>query len=302
MSSNLAHALDVITFGDVNLDWVVDGNLNFRWTDLAENGRTVLGSMRELPGGSALNFARFAREAGLRAGLVGVVGQDVAGGTIVAELARLGIQHAVRIDPDRKTGCCFIARDASDVRLLVNSKENANHGLVPQDIDQITGTIQSAKSVYVSGFCIRDPKETRYRATRRLFECFQDKHPRPVLIFDVVPHRIYESYLWAEMREITSRVAILISEVSTMRRFLAIGHSRELVDKRVAEQTLQALRPYYRKMILRFGPSGCDEELLWDESAGRLEHNITGHASASDKRGFGDRMAIRALKNFFNIL
>ena len=302
MNSSLPSSLDVVTFGDLNLDWVVDGNVDFRWTDVAENGRTALGAMRELPGGSAFNFARFAKEAGLSAGLGGVVGRDVAGVTITTELERLGIHHSVRIDPDRKTGCCFIARDAADVRLLFNAKENANHALAAQDIDRVIEGIRSAKILYVSGFCVREPSELRYGAVRRLFERFPDKDSSPLQVFDVVPHRIYEKYSWTDFREITSSAAVLISEVATMRRFLSIGHPREFVDGRLAKETAQALRPYFQRMILRYGPSGCDDELLWDESTRREAHHATGHASASDKRGFGDKMAIRALTSFFRLL
>jgi hypothetical protein len=54
--------------------------------------------------------------------------------------------------------------------------------------------------------------------------------------------------------------------------------------------------------MLRYGPSGCDQEILLDVPAGGFVHQPTGHDQAPDKRGYGDRLALRALRDFFHVL
>jgi hypothetical protein len=124
----------------------------------------------------------------------------------------------------------------------------------------------------------------------------------PVVVFDVVPHRIYEQLTFTQFRECTRGVDILISEVATVRRFLGLGSAAEAIDEQLARDTAARITTCYPRALLRYGPSGCDQEILVDANAGRLVRHSTGHDQATDKRGHGDRLAQVALRDFFRIL
>ena len=149
-----------------------------------------------------------------------------------------------------------------------------------------------------------DETAPRFLATLRALQIAHNskREGNPTVVFDVVPHRIYETCLFERFRKVTEHVDVLISEVSTMRRFLGLGYKEEAIDRATAEETGRHLKPYYNKFVLRWGPSGCDEQLLWDGQTARLEWEETGHRSTVDKRGFGDALAVRALRTFFEVL
>jgi hypothetical protein len=124
----------------------------------------------------------------------------------------------------------------------------------------------------------------------------------PTVVLDVVPHRIYEAMGFAEFLARTKHVDILISEVATMRRFLGLGNKADTIDKRMALDTAERIGQYFPRTALRYGPSGCDEEILTDRRNGKTAHRATGHDRAADKRGYGDRLALSALSKYFQVL
>jgi sugar/nucleoside kinase (ribokinase family) len=294
---------DVVVMGDINLDWVVRENLPFRFADLTANGVIVWSPIQELAGGSGLLFAAHARRRGYRPLLLGRVGADASGRTVAEYLAESGIEPALTVDPSHNTGKAFIVRDLSDVRFLVNDGDNANAHLCVGDVERHRDAIASCRVLYVSGYCVKNRQAPRYEAAVRAMTLARggDQPRPPVVVFDVVPHRIYETYSFAEFRETTRHVDILISEVPTVRRFLGLGSRSEVVDHALAAEAASLLRPYYTRFILRYGPSGCDEQLLWDGTAGRMERQATGHAEAAEKRGLGDFLTVRELGAFFGI-
>lgn len=294
---------DMIVMGDINLDWVAIGNLPFPFTDLKANGVITWSPIRELPGGSGLNFARFARDEGYRPMLLGKVGNDLAGRFLEESLADSGIDLRVTRDPSLGTGKAMIVRDKHEIRFLVNNRENANHALSVEDVETNRGIIESCRILYVSGYCIMNRHAPRASATLYAMELAHDpSHPKGrLVVFDVVPHRIYEMYSFDEFRELTKKVDILISEVTTLRRFLGLGSQEEKVDRAIAEETVERLKDHYRRFILRYGPSGCDEQVLCDAANNRLKWESANHKEAVDKRGYGDWLAVRALREFFGI-
>jgi sugar/nucleoside kinase (ribokinase family) len=77
---------DVVVIGDLNLDSLMIGNLPFEFNDLKENGIITWAPISDEAGGGALNLARFAYEAGYRVMILGRVGDDFAGRSIMAWL------------------------------------------------------------------------------------------------------------------------------------------------------------------------------------------------------------------------
>lgn len=295
---------DIVVMGDINLDSVMVGNLPFNFQDLKENGIITWAPIADEVGGSALNLARFAQEAGYKVMLLGKIGDDWAGHFIVKWITKTGIISAVSIDSSSCTGRALIMRDKKDVRLLANNLNNANHSLTIGNIEQYWDSIASCRVLYVSGYCVMDPKSDRYRATVHALKRIgaMDKAKKPCLVFDVVPHRIYKTYSFKQFLELTKHIDIVISEVATIRRFLRLGSRTELIGEAEISEALEQLKLYYTQFILlRYGPSGCDEEILWNSSDNTLLRVPTGHDKASDKRGFGDRLTVNALRDFFHI-
>jgi sugar/nucleoside kinase (ribokinase family) len=293
---------DLVVLGDINLDYVVSQNLSLAFSNLTKNGVVCWDEINEIPGGSGLNFCVFAENFGYRSLLLAKIGDDDAGVFIEKWLKQKKISLPLHSRVQSPTGKAIILRDSSDIRLLINNKQNANHLLALDDIDQNSTAIKSSSVLYISGYAISELDVPRYKATLRAMECARSSHKCPVIVFDVVPHRIYEKISFDEFRKQTQNVDILVSEVATIRRFLQLGTKSEIIDDAMAKDTAKQFSHYYGRLILRYGDSGCDNQILVDKSNGRFCCEQTGHALAKDKRGFGDKLTIKALREFFDVL
>lgn len=293
---------DLVALGDVNMDYVVARSLPFTLSSVVENGLICWEDINELPGGSGLNFCTFAAEAGYRSLMLGKVGGDSAGLTITDWLAARGIGVPRRWSDASPTGKAIIMRDGAGIRLVINNRDNANHSLSVADIEENTLALTSCLVVYVSGYCVSEPATPRYRATLHAMARARSVADPPTVVFDVVPHRIYERLTFDQFRECTRHVGIVISEVATMRRYLGLGSASEVIDEAIARETAEGIACYYPRMMLRYGSSGCDHEILMDATVGSLVHRATGHRDVADKRGYGDRLALTALRSFFHVL
>jgi sugar/nucleoside kinase (ribokinase family) len=293
---------DLVVLGDVNMDHVVARNLSFPLSSLAENGLIYWEDIDEAPGGSGLNFCAFAAEAGYRCLLLGKTGNDSAGPAITAWLKARDIAVPRRWTTAAPTGKALILRDSAGIRLIINNRHNANHALSVADVEESKAALAQCRVVYVSGYCISEKGAARFEAALRAMAHARSAARPPTVVFDVVPHRIHEKLTFEEFRQCTRHVDILISEVATLRRFLGLGSRAEVVDEPMARDTAECVAPYFPRVMLRYGPSGCDQEILVDVPGGGLVHQATGHDQAADKRGYGDRLALRALRDFFHVL
>jgi len=295
---------NIVSLGDVNLDYVVGNNLPFKFSSLIENGTIWWDEIREIPGGSGLNFCVFAKKEGYHPLLLSKVGKDTAGIFITDWLRTNHIPVTSQWTTDISTGKAIIMRDDADIRLLINNKQNANQFLSLKDIEDHKEDIASCQVLYISGYCVSDSTVPRFSATLKAMEYARQTNSghTPAVVFDVVPHKIYEKVTFDEFLGLTQNIDILISEVATMRRFLGLGSKLETIDHKMAEDTIRKVAGYYDRLILRFGPTGCDEQLLWDKNNGSLLYNETGHKHAADKRGFGDLLTIKGLQSFFQVL
>lgn len=293
---------DLVVLGDVNMDYLVRASLPFPFSSVRENGLICWEEIDEVPGGTGLNFCAFAAEDGYRGLIIGKVGSDPAGMAITGWLTARGVDVPERWTNARPTGKAIIMRDSSGVRMVINNSFNANHALTVADIDAHLAALQTCRMVYVSGYNISDPGSARQDATLRAMALAQAGAGSPAVVLDVVPHRIYEKLSFAQFREMTRQVDILISEIATMRRFLGLGSSSELIDDALAKDTAEQVAAHYPRAALRYGPSGCDHEILIDAEAGAFVQHATGHHEIADKRGYGDRLALAALRTFFHVL
>lgn len=291
---------DMVVMGDINLDWRGRKTLSFPFSELVVNGIIEWTPIDELPGGSGLNFARFAHEEGYKPLLLGKVGNDPAGEFIREWLQQCGLESGILTATSLGTGKAFIVRDKNGIRFLVNNEPNANQALSVSDVEQYADVIVSCHILYISGYCTMYPEAPRKLATEKAIELARTG-PKTCIVFDVVPHQFYRIYTFSQFRDLTSEVDILISEVATMRRFLGMGYKDETLARYEAEETAEKLAEFYNHFILRFGPSGCDEQVVWNAQSQKLIWEETGHNQTSDKRGYGDRLAIRAIREVFKL-
>ena len=293
---------DVVVLGDVNLDLVVVRNLTFPFSSLVQNGLIHWEEIKQLPGGSGLNFCSFATTAGYRCLMLGKVGKDVAGKTVTDWLESHRIYTSKTWVCDLSTGIALIMRDSNDIRLVINNIDNANHELSLEDIECNHDSLATCGVLYVSGYCISNPARPRYKATLSAMELVKHSANATAVVLDVVPHRIHEMYCFDQFLRCTKHVDILIAEVATVRRFLKLGDKDELVDQQMALDTAERISKHYPRVALRYGPSGCEHEILMDSMASTITHRETGHNNVADKRGYGDFLAVSALRDFFNVL
>jgi sugar/nucleoside kinase (ribokinase family) len=293
---------DIVALGDINMDYVVARSLSFPLSSVRDNGLIHWEDIDEVPGGAGLNFCAFAAEAGYRCFMLGKVGGDSAGAAITSWLTSLGVAMPARWTDARPTGKALIMRDSSGIRFIVNNRTNANHALSVADVEDNLIALRSCAVLHVSGYCINEPAQPRYEATLRAMADAKSGVRPPCVVFDVVPHRVYEQLTFEQFRACTQHADILISEVSTMRRFLGLGVPGEAMSEEVARETAAGVASYYPRAVLRYGPSGCDHEILVDARTGSLLHHATDHRSVADTRGYGDRLALAALQDFFKVL
>lgn len=302
ISPRIGPPYDFAVLGDINVDVVVREGLPFNFGDLLENGVVTWRPIDDQPGGTGLNFAESAVKRGASVFLVGKVGADSAGTFLKRWLQSKGIANGVSVGRAAPTGRAIIVRDNKDVRLLVDNAPNANQDLSEEEVRSCGIALDQAKFAYVSGYAIRQRDAESHAAAVAFMQLAAAGGA--TLIFDVVPHRIYETYSFKEFRELTKDVGILISEVATMRRFLGVGRREESITRALAEETVHTLRESkaFKAFVLRYGPSGCDEQIIWDGK--QLTHETLGHAQAGNsdsKRGFGDRASIDTLIKYFGL-
>lgn len=293
-------AYDLVVMGDINLDWCVRGPLPYPFASLVQNGVIQWQAIDELPGGSGLNLAHMAQEAGFRTLLVGVIGDDPAGRFLFEWLRARDLHHGVKADPALSTGKAVIVRDKHDIRFLLNNTPNANHALSAEDVELRRPAIAASRAFYLSGYALMDRAAPRRAAALHALGIARES-PNTLVVFDVVPHQFYRLVSFDEFLELTRGVDVLISEVATMRRFLALGDASEAIGPAMAAETIEALAPHYARLVLRYGPSGCDTEVEWSAGDGAIVARETGHHLVADKRGFGDRLAVAIFRSLIPI-
>jgi ribokinase len=136
----------------VTTDIVVIGSLNHDLTVVAprhpQPGETVIGNEHFFgPGGKGANQAVAAARLGARVGMVGRVGDDEQGRSLVDALTAEGVDvSAVSVDPKMATGLALITVDARAENTIVVSP-GANMSLSPELIAQSKGLIANAAIV-----------------------------------------------------------------------------------------------------------------------------------------------------------
>lgn len=285
----------IAIFGDVNLDRTVQGNLPFRFSDMTENGIVSFGTVVELPGGTGLNFALAAKSQGIEPFLLASLGEDLTGKALAWFLQEQGVDSVLQFHPGIATGQAFIARDQADIRFLHDNSPNANRFLDWHWIETHLSRILACDLVYVSGYCLRNEESPRHQAMLRLLAWLKTERG-PRLVWDVVPHRIHEEYPIEEYLQAIAGAEVVVSDVQTIRRFLKLGHPGQIIDEAIATETAKLAMELFPRTILRWGPSGLDHEIRTAQGVSQVVHHHHGKLGTSQKRGYGDVLALQALR------
>jgi ribokinase len=140
-------AVDLVCVGDVMLDVRADAGT------LASGG-DVHGRVLVQPGGTSANAAVWAASAGASAGVIGAIGNDVAGDLLLAALT----EHRVATDGVVRRGTAtgtMLVLHGSGERSMVADR-GANASLTPEDLPATIG----AGAVLVSGYLLLQPPTT----------------------------------------------------------------------------------------------------------------------------------------------
>ena len=288
---------DFVVLGDICLDWSSD-YLSFPFNALHERqNRSEWTSIEESPGGSGLRFAYCAQEAGYSAFLIGKLGSDSAGRSILEWLEHRKIENGITVTQGAKTGRVFMTYDKEGTRLLIANHSNANGELSVSEIEQYKKIISNSEALFVSGHCFREPYSSRVEATLTAMEIAYQNNS--CIIFDLVPHEFYKIYPdFSQFRQLTEHVSILISEVPTIRRILGLGNPKEEISRSIVEETASALKPLYSGFILRYGLYNLSTQLVWDTQKPApvfQEFDVP----KKGRSGFGEKVALQTLSDVF---
>lgn len=135
----------IISVGDIMLDIYIDepGSLN---ADTDTIGRTNLAW-----GGSAANFAVWARRLGMPSAIVGRLGRDFVGDAAVQDFISEGVLPLVARDPSYPTGTVTVRRRGSLSRdMICDRKANARFSAEDLPMKEIS----AASWIHISGYTV----------------------------------------------------------------------------------------------------------------------------------------------------
>jgi ribokinase len=130
----------IVVVGSLNMDLVV------RTSRIPKPGETILGAgdLQMIPGGKGANQAYGSAQLGADVAMVGRVGNDVFGETLIQNLSKIDVDTSFIIqDIDAATGIAMIVVEESGQNSIVVSS-GANRCVSPEDISQSVDVIKAA--------------------------------------------------------------------------------------------------------------------------------------------------------------
>jgi ribokinase len=158
----------ITVIGSINMDLVTSTNI------IPKVGETVLGdSFHTIPGGKGANQAVAAARLGADVTMIGCVGDDAFGNTLIDHLKHQGI-HTERVETaaNTSTGIASITLSHSDNSIIVVA--GANHYVTPELIDKNEDIISNSSMLLLQ---LEIPLESVIRAVE-----LAKKHKIPVIL------------------------------------------------------------------------------------------------------------------------
>jgi sugar/nucleoside kinase (ribokinase family) len=132
---------DVIVVGDVMVDVAVEAGA-------LKRGGDVHGEVRLRFGGAGANAAVWAAHTGASVRLHGRVGDDPFGRAACEALRERGVEVALTVDPEERTGSMLVVHDGADRSMVAD--RGANGRLAPSDLPEAL----EAEAVLLSGYLL----------------------------------------------------------------------------------------------------------------------------------------------------
>ncbi len=176
--------LSTVSIGDVNYDFIYDSLPEGFFRNIKAPGVKVKGEIYRGAGGTAVNFAKGAKNAGFHTNcVVGVVGSDGLGRDIREELLVKKINLLPEnADINQRTSIAVILRDQAKEDVSVTLTD-ARQKLPPHVVELAMKQIENADVFYCSGYALIDKNRREY--VQEMLEHAQ-KQPGCTVVLDVV--------------------------------------------------------------------------------------------------------------------
>lgn len=286
----------VAVMGDVNVEAV--SRIDTPFTELTTN-RLAYEKIDLVPGGTGANFALAATSLFDEVMLLGSVGDDLLGQHIEAALCQSGVDVRLLHAAGADTGFAVAIRDGAGtagVRLLLVRSTSANTALDPKFVDRHVSMITRADFLVTDGYSmVAEPRRTATLLAMQLAA-----EAGGAVVFDLVPHDLYRTTTLAMLDCSLANVGILIAEAGTIGTFLGVTRPTGIIELPHATEVLALASARYQDMafMLRFGVGNADQSLI--ARPGRAPvHTYTGYRQTDSRHGFGDRLAVTELAEYF---
>lgn len=248
-------SLSVVCLGDINYDFIYDNLPPDGLADLAAQGTKVRGTIRRAVGGTAVNFARGAKQAGFaHCSVVGVVGGDALGQQILNELAELKIDTICHRDPAIKSSVAIIMRGevSNNVSFVLT---DAHQSLPTATVDKALTPIENSDVVYCSGYCLTDSNRhdsalTILRAAKRA-KCLVVLDVVVDMFQDIRPAHFERSLRQDETSPLADVVVAQLPDVLDWLGVAMAGQTELELWQRHRAELLEHLRERFAVAILR---------------------------------------------------
>ncbi|MEO3785140.1 carbohydrate kinase family protein [Actinocorallia sp. B10E7] len=263
--------------GDVRIE--LRARIPARFTGM-DTDRLVYAPLRPLVAGTAVNFARNAREHFKHIGILGRVGDDSFTPVIRAALRDLGVTDLLYADPEQENGCAVMLRDPG-ARLLVAGERAPR--LTSDDVRAGRAAIAASDLLVADGYALL---EERSRAALLEAMALARSHGTPVA-FDLVPHDLPDRLSLSGVLPALELADVVITEVPTLAGLLE--------EDAPLPGRLDGLTGHDPLWLLRDGPTALEHVLAYRRGRLRLDYPTGFRSGVTERTGFGDRLTASEL-------
>ncbi len=296
-------SISICIIGDLLLDFVAYApTLHAHELGSGQN-HSLFTDIHVIPGGTAAHAASAARQ--LDFGPVVVIGKvgvlpdegqpDIAAQLLESQLQAQGVQLVLAHDSRLATGSTMITYFANDMRIMISNRA-ASGSFAPADITPaMRQSIARSDILFVSGYALLT--EAQRQTTEAFMRLARDSGRMVAL--DLVPHQIYKVIDLATFERIAASVSLLITEVNTIHHFLPAYQTANGASDSGSLLTLaEALLQRHDAVVLR---ATNDVQHIFDKHGRAIsEETNYAHVGLADRRGYLDRVSLRAVKECFS--
>ncbi len=295
--------LSVVCVGDINYDFIYDRFPPGFLSDLAAPGKKVKGPIRRTVGGTAVNFAQGAKEAGFsHCSVVGVVGGDALGQHILNELSELQIDTICDRDPAMESSIAIILRNEAEKDISLTLTD-AHQSLPSATVDKALTPIEKSDVVYCSGYCLTDID--RYDSALHILRAA--KEANCMVVLNVVVGMVKDFPLsqlerFLEQDETRPLVDVAVAEMPEIFDWFGVavdGESEIEAWNQHREELVEHLREHFPVTILRTRSYTHEIVITPDRVDGPNLLDYSKLEEPSMKTGYGD---VRTAKQVYSFL